>query len=248
MNCSTCSNSCGKVTVARPLKNEMNELVVTTTCKECFLLFEEETRTLAYGELTTQFQCIDCKKTPARYNRNLMMSLCDFCREEKGKMSSPPTDYLEYPDEILENKLYLGSQLSACRKDVLQALQISVIVCCGFGLRLFFANDSDSDLQYYYLPIADSLDQEIIPFLPQVVSFIDSCVTEGKRVLIHCNVGRSRSASITIAYVMKEKKMSYFGALQYVKNRRDCVAPNRRFANDLEKYWEPVVVSRSNPV
>ena len=58
----------------------------------------------------------------------------------------------------------------------------------------------------------------------------------GKKVLIHCAAGVSRSASFTIAYFMKAKKMNYKTAFLLVKKGRLCVQPNEGFVQQLLEY------------
>lgn len=59
---------------------------------------------------------------------------------------------------------------------------------------------------------------------------------EGAKVLVHCKMGISRSASVVIAYVMKAKNWNLDVALSYVKNKRSCVMPNDNFLKQLEIY------------
>lgn len=59
---------------------------------------------------------------------------------------------------------------------------------------------------------------------------------EGSKVLVHCKMGISRSASVIIAYVMKVKNWSLTKAFQYVKNKRGCIKPNENFLKQLEVY------------
>ena len=49
------------------------------------------------------------------------------------------------------------------------------------------------------------------------------------KVLIHCNVGASRSASIVIAYYILIKGQSFEEALDFVLSKRACVKPNPGF-------------------
>lgn len=50
--------------------------------------------------------------------------------------------------------------------------------------------------------------------------------TNGQSVLVHCEQGKSRSASIVIAYLILYHKYSFQNALQHVKKSRDIASPN----------------------
>ncbi len=52
-------------------------------------------------------------------------------------------------------------------------------------------------------------------------------------VLVHCNEGRSHSASIVIYYLMTHFGISYDTALTYVKNIKSDVRPNSKFEQCL---------------
>lgn len=62
--------------------------------------------------------------------------------------------------------------------------------------------------RYMTLNIADSVTENIIHHFPQVKCFIDECLANGGKVLIHGNGGISRSAALTIAYVMEKYNLS----------------------------------------
>ena len=55
---------------------------------------------------------------------------------------------------------------------------------------------------------------------------------------MHCVFGKSRSASVVIFYVMKEKKMNFQDAKNFVKNIRNIVEPNSGFESELNRYYE----------
>ena len=59
-------------------------------------------------------------------------------------------------------------------------------------------------------------------------------------VLVHCYAGVSRSATVTVAYIMKHLKMPLNEAYQFVKNKRPVISPNLNFMGHLlnyEKNW-----------
>jgi protein-tyrosine phosphatase len=48
-------------------------------------------------------------------------------------------------------------------------------------------------------------------------------------VLVHCQMGMSRSSSLVIAFLMKEYGMDYHSARIFAKNKRKIVQPNEGF-------------------
>jgi protein-tyrosine phosphatase len=56
--------------------------------------------------------------------------------------------------------------------------------------------------------------------LDEGVAFVDRHVQSGGRVLIHCAKGRGRSATLTAAYFMKHRNMSFAEAKAFIKAQR----------------------------
>jgi len=77
----------------------------------------------------------------------------------------------------------------------------------------------------------DSLRPQILP----TVEWIDKARAEGGKVLVHCRVGVSRSATVTIAYVMHHLNVSLVDAYLMVRSRRLSVLiqPNMRLLYNL---------------
>ena len=101
-------------------------------------------------------------------------------------------------DMIVEN-LYLGSIKSAMNHDVLEVYEINAVM-----------NVTENDTRdripakcdYLHIPLLDDTEQDLLPHIPQALSFITKNLSQQKNLLIHCQAGRSRSASIVLAYLM----------------------------------------------
>ena len=66
---------------------------------------------------------------------------------------------------------------------------------------------------------------------------IDKVQGNSGKVFIHCKAGVSRSATITIAYLMKKYKLTYEEALMYVRSKRSIICPNAGFVKQLKHYY-----------
>ncbi|KAH9921198.1 uncharacterized protein BXZ73DRAFT_104487 [Epithele typhae] len=73
------------------------------------------------------------------------------------------------------------------------------------------------------------------PQLEPICNWIDKAREEGGKVLVHCRVGVSRSATVTIAYVMKHLQLPLVDAYLIVRSRRLSVLiqPNMRLLYNL---------------
>ena len=87
----------------------------------------------------------------------------------------------------------------------------------------------------------DGID-ELSQRLPQILKFINDQyeINQGQvKILIHCRVGVSRSATVVIAEIMNRLKINLPMAYLYVRVRRlnIIIQPNLRFMYELFK-WE----------
>lgn len=73
------------------------------------------------------------------------------------------------------------------------------------------------------------------PQLEPICEWIDRAREEGGKVLVHCRVGVSRSATVTIAYVMKHLNLPLVDSYLIVRSRRLSVLiqPNMRLLYNL---------------
>ena len=77
----------------------------------------------------------------------------------------------------------------------------------------------------------DTLEPQLAP----ICEWIDRARAEGGKVLVHCRVGVSRSATVTIAYVMQYLNVPLVDAYLIVRSRRLSVLiqPNMRLLYNL---------------
>lgn len=61
-------------------------------------------------------------------------------------------------------------------------------------------------------------------------------LTREETTLVHCHLGRSRSTTVVIAYLMRFKGMTADDALRYVRKKRPMAEPNRGFMKQLREY------------
>ena len=134
-------------------------------------------------------------------------------------------------DHIIDN-IYLGDFRTADNIDMLRQYNITHIINCAFNLP----NRFPEQITYKRLDLRDEPDQPITERLEEAYQFIKE--NKDKNIFVHCVFGKSRSASVVIFYVMKEKKMNFQDAKNFVKNIRNIVEPNSGFESELNRYYE----------
>ena len=146
--------------------------------------------------------------------------------------------HIEYPDQILNDRLFLGDYNHATRKEVVKNLKITHIVNCTQHPNEF-EKDQELNIKYFQIPLYDEDHQCIGLYFEEAIEFIDNAMKDDDKniVFIHCAAGVSRSSTITIVYLMKCHSMSFDVALQFVQERRSCVNPNEGFRFQL-RYFE----------
>ncbi|EME87275.1 uncharacterized protein MYCFIDRAFT_209464 [Pseudocercospora fijiensis CIRAD86] len=91
------------------------------------------------------------------------------------------------------------------------------------------------DPEYIHIPWEHNSD--IVPDLLRLCKLIDEKVTQGKRILIHCQCGVSRSASLVVAYgLYKNPSMSVQEAYDAVKKRSKWIGPNMNLIMQLQEF------------
>jgi len=89
----------------------------------------------------------------------------------------------------------------------------------------------------YDINIDDDPSVNIRPYLNQLIPLIEEALKENKKVLVHCLMGKSRSASVILAYLIKNNNMTFENAFNFVNTKRKFpIEPNIGFVYQLKKY------------
>jgi len=163
----------------------------------------------------------------------------DYPVPEQKKMKKP----YHQPSSI-----FLGPMNAAnmYNPDVLSALQkfnIRGIVNCTQLQTPTLTHDDDNDedvLEYCHVPVRDENGANLLSYFKGTSHFIQKILSEGNSVLVHCQMGVSRSSTVVIAYLMAYHDMKRDEAFLHVVERRPKVRPNYGFWNQLGKWEEQI--------
>jgi hypothetical protein len=86
---------------------------------------------------------------------------------------------------------------------------------------------------WHWFAADDSDDEEIYRHFFDVHAILKAAEAAGKRVLVHCAGGISRSPTVVIAHLMQARRWTRDEAFSHVKKRRDYVEPNEGFMRQL---------------
>lgn len=128
--------------------------------------------------------------------------------------------------------LFLGSEWNASNLEELERNGIGHILNVTREIDNFFPDQFD----YLNIRVYDDEATELLKHWDRTYKYIRRAVENGSKVLVHCKMGVSRSASVVIAYAMKVRHWDLPQALKHVKDKRACVKPNTSFMQQLEIY------------
>lgn len=136
--------------------------------------------------------------------------------------------------DMIEPNLYLSGEYEASDINALKKHKITHIVTINdFPLRPRI-KETLTYINIKYIRLPDATSSDLLSYFDETYEFIRHGLMRGA-VLVHCQMGLSRSATIVIAYLMKKYRIGYKEALEKVRAKR-YVYPNPGFVSQLQKY------------
>uniref|UniRef100_A0A8C9V6U5 Dual specificity protein phosphatase n=1 Tax=Scleropages formosus TaxID=113540 RepID=A0A8C9V6U5_SCLFO len=133
-------------------------------------------------------------------------------------------------DEVWPH-LYIGNVAIAQNRAALQELGITHILNAAHSKQGSLGDQQfyGSSFVYYGVPAEDSSHFDLSTYFRPAARFIDKALKkrEGK-VLVHCIMGMSRSATLVLAYLMLYHRLALTDAIEKVIQKR-AIYPNRNF-------------------
>ena len=136
-------------------------------------------------------------------------------------------------DEVYPG-VFVGGDVSARDKDLLLSHGIT---------HILIASSPDSSpyhpslftYQCHHLKNANS--ESIESLFYESAQFIDTALASGGKVLVHCEMGMSRSVALSIAYIILKTGDSFDTVYEAVKRRRNIAEPNMGFQTQLVDWY-----------
>ena len=147
--------------------------------------------------------------------------------------------HLVYQSTNTGNSVYLGPKAAASRGALgsLKAANIRGIVNCTPDFPCYHRAEG---IAYCQVPVHDIETADILVYLKGATEFIHYILEQegGGSVLVHCQFGVSRSASVVLAYYMRCQNSTRDEAFVAVKTKRPKICPNEGFWKQLKLFQE----------
>jgi len=128
--------------------------------------------------------------------------------------------------------LYLGTdQAAECVNTLKKHGITSVLSVIDFKVNVPTEQVSDQE----HVSIEDYPHVDISPAINQAIKFVEKARKENRKVLVHCNMGKSRSASVMVGLVQNINQVDSRAALNLVRKKRSVVDINYGFKKQLQR-------------
>lgn len=135
--------------------------------------------------------------------------------------------------EIVDG-IWLGDAGDAMDIDTLNEHGIDSIINCAEKHTLTCAEYYPFGWRYLGLECDDSANYDIIgKHIDEFTDFMDECVVNKHKVLVHCAAGINRSATLLIAYLVRRREMCLIDAISLCFQKRPIILTNEAFVMSL---------------
>ena len=126
-----------------------------------------------------------------------------------------------------------GAGHQATNWKVVRDLKITHIINISVEHQCVFPDK----IKYLHLQMEDKEDVLLKDRFTETVNFLTMALENpSNRVLVHCNLGISRSTTLILAYMMKTFHATVHEAFKFLRHRRPIVCPNIGFLRQLIEF------------
>ena len=162
-------------------------------------------------------------------------------RTKKRSPLPPHQSGYGYPSIVIDDFLYHGDLNQASNIGLLTKLDIRHIVSiCDYSLEKHITDKCN----VLWINLPDEMGANVKQYFEQTNQFLLECKNKNEKVLVHCQMGISRSSSIILAYLMKYHHDTLYKAYNYLLERRRIAAPNLSFVLQLIRYENELRATR----
>lgn len=137
---------------------------------------------------------------------------------------------LLHMSKIHEN-LYIGTYEDAIKEGNQFDIIISALSTSEYHM---FDLEVPHHVEWHKLQIMDTEEEEISLYFHLTDEILRQAKRQGKKVLVHCAAGKSRSPTLVIAHLMLENEWTRKATYEYVSRKRIIIEPNEGFLNQLK--------------
>jgi hypothetical protein len=145
--------------------------------------------------------------------------------------------FFKSPTHIIDN-IYVGNARNAASYYTLEDNNIKMIINVTENIPIYYPEI----YTYHHIKIKDDNNESIKSFLENSYNRIKDFQKNNNNcnILIHCFMGASRSVSILIYYILKErlnknKKININKTIQFIKEKRSIINPTKKLIKDIEE-------------
>lgn len=192
--------------------------------------------------------------TPVLYNKKEAdaKTLWVFPERQQNDTQNNTTLGVEYPD-VFKKNAYPDGPLMVLPPNIYLYSEPTLHEILEFDIVINVAEEIEnlgrtlppnSTIQYYHF--AWSHVSKISEDLEELTNIMHNAALQGKKILIHCQCGVSRSASLIVAYIMRYEKLGLNDAYNKLKETAPDISPNMGLIFQLMEWNEFLQHDRSD--
>lgn len=212
----------------------------------------EKMRTFSGGQLPIPpMSSLPLKGVPVTLSGEESVSLRDRPQYKLVNRGQPIEERKVDDANQVDLNVFIGNSNSAQNAEWLGMTGITNVLNTAAEIPNFFSNDHPNGYSphYFNLKLKDEPTpggEDLLAVLEPSFRYINGVIRQNPKakILVHCHMGKSRSASIVIYYLMRSRGWSFEEALEFLKNKRPLVSPNVWYTRQLKDVDRMLTESR----